>query len=654
MVLQVQDSAARAAALADTTSVRPDTLGAPPLPGGVATAVRAIFGAPTWLWLLVMGLATLTVMVVVWQTWRRRVTLWGWVASRPRGVKVTMAAGLAIVILLAPSAGAVSWNYVQHDNAFCVSCHVMTPAFQAMRTSTVHDTLGCHDCHQQSVFASAWQLYVWLKDRPDEIEQHARVPNTACTACHVTGTARERWQRVIRTAGHRVHLESDTSALDSVMCTTCHGEEVHRFVPADRTCGQAGCHRPQETRIAIGPMASQTSLHCITCHQYTAELPQLASLDSARGTMRPSRKQCFSCHAMQERLAEFDLARDPHGGQCGMCHNPHTQARPTEVLKSCTTAGCHDGWRDIPFHTGPVHRRASQQCATCHEPHAARVDASDCEGCHADVARRIPRLRGLPQGFDTTRALRRISWRHEDTRAPPPLLEKHAAARAAKPFEPGAVRPAPPRARTLRAAADTFEHARHRALACITCHAVRGAARLTFEPPRGCQICHHEGPSQSRCAACHANAELARPHAEVVTVTVRDRAPRQRAVTFRHDTHQGLACTTCHSTPVTLAPPDSVRACASCHDDHHDDGGSCAACHADPATSVAHAPPAEAHAGCDACHEAATVARLVPDRALCLTCHAAQREHVAGRDCATCHFLEDPASYRRRLVGSRS
>ena len=631
MPLQQSDSLARL--MADTLSVRPDTLGAPPLPGGVAAVVRAMFGAPTWMWLVAGTIAAAAGAVLLRTLWKRRASIKAWVVSRPRGVRIALFAGVAVLALCAAGFGAVTWNYTQHDNDFCASCHVMSPAFQAMQTSTVHDSLNCHSCHQQSVFASAWQLYVWLKDRPEKIDKHADVPRATCSECH--SGENEKWQRVARTAGHRVHLESDSSALDSVTCTTCHSEEIHRFVPADRTCGQSGCHRQEDTRIVIGPMASQTTLHCVTCHQYTEELPQLAALDSARGALRPGRAECFSCHEMRVRLAEFNLARDPHGGQCGMCHNPHTQTRPEEAIKSCATAACHGDWRDIPFHTGRNHRNSAASCETCHTPHAARVDASDCQGCHADVARRVPRLRNLPQGFDTTRALRGAFQPHE-TPAPQPVALPPVALQK----EGGK----PP-----MIAADTFEHGRHRALACLTCHPARGSARLTFEAPRGCQICHHQAPAQSRCATCHADTELTQPHAEQLTVSVRNQAPRQRAVGFRHDAHPRLTCTDCHTAPVSLAAADTVTTCAACHDDHHAAGRSCIGCHTERATDPPHAPPAEAHAACDACHQVATVALLVPDRALCLNCHDAQREHLPGQECTTCHFLQEPAAYRRHL-----
>ena len=68
-----------------------------------------------------------------------------------------------------------------------------------------------------------------------------------------------------------------------------------------------------------------------------------------------------------------------------MCHNPHTDVKPADALKSCADAQCHADWRDVDFHTGAAHRKVAQRCETCHLPHAARVDASDCVGCHESV-----------------------------------------------------------------------------------------------------------------------------------------------------------------------------------------------------------------------------------------------------------------------------
>jgi hypothetical protein len=211
------------------------------------------------------------------------------------------------------------------------------------------------------------------------------VPNRVCAGCHINGDPKK-WKIIAATAGHRTHLESDSSALRDVQCVTCHGQEVHRFLPVDSTCAQAKCH--VNIRVQLGKMAQQTDLHCVTCHQFTAKVPQLAEYDSARGTLVPNVRQCFSCHEMRVALANFDPAKDPHRGTCGMCHNPHTQKVASDAVKSCASAQCHANWRDDPFHVGPNHRSVGTTCLVCHNPHQAKVDPSDCAGCHAAVRAR--------------------------------------------------------------------------------------------------------------------------------------------------------------------------------------------------------------------------------------------------------------------------
>ncbi len=74
--------------------------------------------------------------------------------------------------------------------------------------------------------------------------------------------------------------------------------------------------------------------------------------------------QCgSSCHAMQQRIQNLDIAHDPHRGTCGMCHNPHTQTGPQQV--TCTSSACHGDWRRVSFHRGVPN---PERCTTCHQP----------------------------------------------------------------------------------------------------------------------------------------------------------------------------------------------------------------------------------------------------------------------------------------------
>lgn len=605
------------------------------MPGGVAAVLRFFFNLPQWFQIAGFIVGVLVAIAVVVSMWRRRAAIITWIVTRPRGIRIALLATAAVVLVVASGFGAVSWNYMQHDNGFCTGCHIMADPFQRFAGSK-HDSLSCHNCHQQSIVASMRQLYLWVAARPNEIGKHSKVPTRVCAGCHVQGDKqKDKWKRIATTAGHRVHLESDSSALRDVQCTTCHGLEVHRFVPVDSTCGQSGCH--VGTQINLGKMASQTGFHCIACHQFTAEVPLLATRDSAAGTLRPGSRQCFGCHEMRAKLADFDPSRDPHRQTCGMCHNPHQQTRPADALKSCASSGCHADWRDEPFHTGAPHRRVAEQCTLCHQPHGAKVDAAECAECHAAVKSRTQGRINPPQAFDTTRALRRVSRVDVD------------------PEEKGKGDANPPRAAPasdfrLPAPVDSFSHARHKQLACLTCHVTsRPNTELTFVQPRGCQICHHQAPGTSDCTKCHGPAELAPAHAETIAVAVANRAARTRSVSFAHSTHAELKCAACHESAVTLDPAAPVKACTACHDDHHSAKRDCARCHTNDAIRAAHADSLNAHTACDQCHRESTVARLVPDRGLCLTCHADQREHYAAGECTTCHLQASPDTYRAHL-----
>jgi hypothetical protein len=608
-----------------------------PLPGGVSAVFRTLFSLPQWIQVSALALGLAASGAVLIALWLRRGALWNWLRSRSRGVTIALVTGAALAVAGSAAAGAWGWRYSQHDNGFCVSCHVMGPSFERF-TKSQHASRECHDCHQQSIFASMRQLYLWVAERPEEIGEHAKVPNEVCASCHVTGDP-EKWQRIASTAGHRVHLESDSSALRGLQCVTCHGVEVHQFAPVNRTCGQAGCHPSAATGIALAKMADQTALHCVACHRFTEEVPALATRDSASGTLRPGEQQCMACHRMQAAMANFDSAKDPHLGTCGMCHNPHQQRLAADAAKTCATAECHAGWRDEPFHTGVRHRDVGTQCTVCHEPHAARVDASDCAGCHQ---RANPgRARPLPVPFDTSRALRQGAF----------LPDHEWLVPRGK-----SVRPRPggtPRWMLLAqqvTPADTFSHERHKELSCITCHpSDRAHGRLSFEPPRGCQICHHQAPARADCTTCHQAGELMASLDVSVRVTVGDSPPRTHAAVFAHETHRVLSCTTCHTTPVTLAPEPAIAQCASCHQDHHASGRTCSTCHSGEGFLAAHRPALTTHTGCDNCHSRETVELLMPARSMCLTCHSEQRDHYAGRECSTCHFQASPESFRRHL-----
>ncbi len=631
----------------------------------VTNIIQFLFQQPPWVMWGGVVLAGIIAFFLLRFLWPRRRAVLTWFKTRSRPVTFAMIAGSVVVVAAAGIAGYQANHFVETDKRFCTGCHIFVPSGQAMPeppdsgSYTVvpllegkHDTLSCHACHPLKPVKEAVKLVFWMSGvRDKEIPEHAKVPRTICEQCHVQGAAKKTWQAIAATSGHRTHLESDSSAMkDKKECLTCHARTAHRFVPVNQTCGQSGCHEEKDTKIVLGKMASQGDFHCAACHVFTATVPLLATRDSAAGTLRPALQQCFKCHEMKERLPDFDAAKDPHNGTCGMCHDPHTQKSPAAAKQTCATAACHADWRKELFHVGAQHKRVGEKCLTCHQPHAARVDASDCQGCHARA--KVSDGKRPPLPFDTTKALRQ-------SLAPVPFERPSKVKGDAPPLEdtPAVAHPPPREARAVPAQpADSFEHARHKKLACLTCHETAAPkSKITFQAPRGCQICHHQKPSDSDCVSCHTREELTPGRHVTVTVAAAGKPARARPVDFAHEKHDTVACLACHTVPVYLTATDSVKTCSACHADHHEAGRDCATCHRTSAITEPHARPVVAHVKCDACHTRAKVASLEPKRSFCLACHAPEQDHYAPAECTSCHFLTSPAGYQARLVkGGRS
>ena len=632
-----------------------------PVPDPLVPLVQFLFQQPGWLMATGMVVGAILGLAVLVALWKKRSAIAEWFGTRDRGAKLAMVGTAAVLLLLMGGAGLAANNYMMNDNDFCRGCHIFIPSGQAFvrpdtgnyllvnKVEGAHDSLSCHACHPFEIATQARELYLWITDRPEEVPPHGKVPRQICEQCHVQGEAKDSWQRVASTAGHRVHLESDSAALRDVACLTCHARTAHRFQPADTTCAQQGCHLTDDIRIRLGAMAARfepenldpnlEQLYCNSCHQFTVDA-QFVTIDSAARSLTPGEGQCMSCHEMQTLLASFDPTKDPHGGTCGMCHNPHTDVKPKDALKSCADAQCHADWRSVVFHVGAAHRRVAERCETCHQPHAARVDASDCTGCHQTVRERGGRVRP-PMPFDTTAALRSSTRLIEPGRArgqgdaPPPD------------DPPGEV------ATSAAFPADTFSHARHRRLACLTCHTTTSrTATLTFEPPRGCQICHHQRPARSDCASCHQEDEMVEAIPVTMRVAVPEQEPRPREVEFEHGEHREIACVQCHTTPVSLEPEEPVATCTACHDDHHVARRDCASCHRTDQVMDAHRPPVDAHQRCDRCHTSSTVGALEPTRSFCLACHPSETDHYEPRECSACHLQVEPEEWRPRLTGA--
>ena len=348
-----------------------------------AEIFRFLFQVPQWIQIAGAVAAVAVGLFGTRWLWKRRRSILEWISSRSPTWKMAALVLLALSASAMSWAGAKTWDYTQHSNDFCSGCHVMESAFSRFEDSG-HGALECHDCHQQPVAASMRQLVLWVLERPEEIGAHAPVSDDICVGCHIVEDPDSTWAQIGETAGHRIHMESDSTDLAEAACVTCHALEVHRFVPGTQTCGQAGCHSEDATAIVLGNMATaETTFHCVACHQFQAEVTPGTSLDEAREAISPSADQCDACHQTEEVQPEFPVLDDPHEGRCGWCHNPHEQSLPELAQETCTTSGCHGDFAEAtPFHAldGPH----AQDCRSCHTAHTWTAP-TDCRACHTDL-----------------------------------------------------------------------------------------------------------------------------------------------------------------------------------------------------------------------------------------------------------------------------
>jgi len=665
-----------------------------PVPGFVGQLFQFFFNTPKWVQWGGIVLGMIVAAIIAWQLYLRRDAISGWLSAKSKGYKMGLVAIGGVMLLGAAGAGYAGNNYMTHNNDFCVGCHVMGDAWGAFAKSE-HRKLECHDCHRQSKVASMRQLYFWIAEKPQDIPKHAKVPTAICSECHVRSEADSGWKRIIATAGHRLHMKSDSASLKEVACVTCHGQEVHRFKPVDQTCGQSGCHAKKDTEIRLGKMAGQTSQHCTGCHTFTRPVPENLSMDSTRKYLVASGTvgSCYGCHQMKDKMKGLEPKDDVgHQAVCGTCHNPHQQTEPRQAYETCASSGCHsDLGTKSRFHVGlKAHKDAP--CGQCHTPHSWKPISTTCEGCHTTgsdgrptspprITMPAPSVRGAASGSsasdDATESpytsphassyasppapphLQPIAWQRpaarvhnvrqttlQGRRTSGVRPTRRDARRADRPVarrvmrqQQGAAQ-APAQAQ-LPKDSPKFSHQKHKLLQCGSCHdQKKSPGALTVRGPTGCASCHHSPERTVSCEGCHnprsaRAAQFTRTFTKPVMAHVNASAPpKQRLLPFAHLEHRDLDCKGCHTEGVMLSVK---RDCQSCHAEHHTPERTCLSCHQPPKSVHVRA----AHDGCagSGCHSNAAVLALPTSRSTCLVCHADQVKHKPKRECAECHAV---------------
>ena len=316
------------------------------------------------------------------------------VLSRFRRASPAVLTGLGIVgALLMVAAGVATYqtyDYIQHDNDFCVSCHLMEDPFERFSQS-VHREVSCKACHQPSPidrFAMGVRQFV---ANPERIEVHAEVPDSRCEHCHVEGDP-ELWVHVENSRGHDLHLNGGDPVLRDLECVSCHSVSVHEFGTTTDSCGRAGCH-DNDTDVHLGEMG-QLRLSCEACHDFRAPLAdESGELTGDRTSLRPTSVQCLSCHDMRERV-DLNPLDEPHGAVCGVCHNAHSQRSSRDPVNSCTDALCHGFPEEVEDRHHQWEEVDLDDCVQCHAAHTFRIDGSECLDCHDDIVNGEGRLPG--------------------------------------------------------------------------------------------------------------------------------------------------------------------------------------------------------------------------------------------------------------------
>lgn len=521
-----------------------------------------------------------------------------------------------------------TYDYVQHDNDFCMSCHLMSDPYEQFGQSA-HRGLGCKACHQPTLVARTQMALTQVIENPEEISVHAEVPNERCAECHIEGDPQQ-WRMIANSVGHRVHMESQDSVLSGLRCVECHSTSVHAFAPVDRTCAQSGCH--DDNRIELGGMGDLT-IHCVACHAFVAPVDVPDEGDVARNTLDaailPDRQECLSCHVMRTLMEMPDP--DPHRGNCAACHNPHDQEDPSAAVESCATAGCHAGTDTITgFHRG-LQPGTLENCLGCHEAHDFSLDGNDCASCHPDLLTddlTMPRMPGTGPAPDTVSGVDPDALVLADVR---PGWHPHMHVTGV------GVLAQPPQQEQPR-----FLHSTHREVDCTNCHSNSDRhGGLLVRSLNDCRSCHHTEPVANSCDRCHDASDMpASPIQRQLPVSFSVSDVTQRTATFRHGAHEILGCALCHSGGLDRSA-EAVD-CNMCHQVHHDPENDCTSCHVSPPVS-AH-PPSEGHVTCtgSGCHEATPFEGVPRTRQVCLGCHQDKKDHRPDRRCVECHTLPSP------------
>ncbi|MDE2291805.1 MAG: NapC/NirT family cytochrome c [Elusimicrobia bacterium] len=346
-------------------------------------------------------------------------------------------AGGAMLVFVVANIGMI--RYSESPN-FCRSCHIMTPYYNAWKSS-VHHGVACVECHYPpagnitGIKKVLWKKYQNLSQvakyvtRTYSSRPFAEVEDASClrSGCHskrlLEGKVSIKGGLVI--FDHRPHL-TETRRGRHLRCVSCHSQVVmgRHIEVTYETCwlchfkgrgtgrdfkpigGCTGCHGVPTGTFKIGNMTydhkkfvTKRGVTCLNCHMNTVS-----------GSGDAPKDRCFNCHNDPKLLARYPdvpFMHETHVTQHGVaCFHCHTEMRhgfmedrgvaarldepePKDAAPALPESKpavkfqcslCHSGQHDAPL--AMFSGTAARVFGLKDMPSPMFTAGVDCSGCH--------------------------------------------------------------------------------------------------------------------------------------------------------------------------------------------------------------------------------------------------------------------------------
>jgi len=492
----------------------------------------------------------------------------------------------------------------KHAQTDCVKCHV-NDVFKG----TPQDCFSCHgdkdphkgkfgkqcnECHT----TDNWKVANFNHARTgfSLIGKHAQ---TDCAKCHVNGIFAP-----IGTSCFACHAKNDVhNGTFGKECATCHTPTGWRNIIFDHN------------RTSFPLVGSHASKTCKACH--------------ANGVFRGTPKNCFSCHAKDDRH------NGQYGAACESCHKP-TRWSDVNFDHSVTAfplVGSHTAVACSSCHVNGVFKGTPKNCFSCHakDDHHNGQFGTVCDACHKPT-------RWSDVNFD-----------HNTTAFP--LTGSHTNVKCASCHVNGVFKGTPKDCYSCHAGKD--KHNGQFGTNCAACHVTSKWSNVNFDhnttafplvgkhTKANCASCHVNGVfkgTPKNCYACHSGND--KHNGQYGTSCESCHSPTGWSdVTFDHNAtafpltgqHKQAACTQCHTNGQYKGLPST---CVSCHNEPAFHAGAlgtdCKSCHDTSKWTNATLPSHPQHSGEN---------MLKHHGATCRTCHV---NTVNEFTCLACHDSNNP------------